>query len=191
MKILLRVVLLLLFLVTFEIVVRHFNRDKFLTMVNRAQAQTQLSLPIDIKKFIVTHVVDGDTLEGHLESSPNNPQIVRLLGIDTPEVAHSKSGSFQYGGKTAHAITSYFIESSGNIIFISSDKTDKDDYNRLLRHVFLQDGTYLNATIVCAGYAQQYIKDIILQHLRSSIEMCESYAKTNQLGIWNSIAEEW
>jgi micrococcal nuclease len=191
MKTMLRLAVLLLFFATFEIGARYFSQNRFIAMVNQAHIQTQQVLPLDAKKFIVTHIVDGDTIEGHFESSPNMPQIVRFLGIDTPEIAHSKSGTFQYGGITAQAITTHFIESSNNIVFLSSDKTDKDDYNRLLRHIFLKDGTYVNAAIVCAGYAQQYIRDVLIQHLRSNIEKCETQAKENQLGIWNSIAKEW
>jgi Micrococcal nuclease (thermonuclease) homologs len=104
-----------------------------------ATAATSLS----VATATVAYVVDGDTVE------LVGGERVRLLGIDTPE----------YG-------ECYFTESTtfvrhwlaGATVRLEPDVTNRDDYDRLLRHVFARATstgmwTHVNYELVKRGYA--------------------------------------
>jgi micrococcal nuclease len=89
----------------------------------------------------VAYVVDGDTLE--LASGER----VRLLGIDTPE---REECYYEEAGEYLRTAV------EGREVRLEGDITDVDDYDRLLRHVFLPTGSverHLNYELVEQGYA--------------------------------------
>jgi hypothetical protein len=71
----------------------------------------------------------------------------------------------------------------GQIVELERDTSDTDKYGRLLRYVYLQDGTMVNAELVRMGYALAlaYPPDIKYQELFDSIE---EEAKANDIGLW-------
>jgi micrococcal nuclease len=102
--------------------------------------------------YYVDHFVDGDTvavdMNGHVES-------VRFIGIDTPET-HKPDTPVQCYGPEASAYTRKLI-GSGKVRLVSDPQsTDRDRYDRLLRYVYLQDGTLVNRRLVEQGYAFYY-----------------------------------
>lgn len=68
------------------------------------------------------------------------------------------------------------------------DVTDRDKYGRLLRYIYLEDGTFVNEQIVRVGYgvAYPYGQDTSLCPL---IENAEREAREDEIGIW-AIEEE-
>jgi endonuclease YncB( thermonuclease family) len=72
------------------------------------------------RTFLVTRVVDGDTLE------LGNGETVRLVGIDTPEVG-------QCGYDRASAALARLV--SGHQVELVRSDEDRDHYGRLLRYV--------------------------------------------------------
>lgn len=104
--------------------------------------------------YRVAHYVDGDTIvvdmNGHNET-------IRFIGIDTPET-HKPNTPVQCYGPAAAAHTKAVIASAGGSVRLSSDKlsTNRDRYNRLLRYVYLPDGTDVNQLNVEQGYAFYY-----------------------------------
>ncbi len=88
-------------------------------------------------------VIDGDTivLDGN--------EIVRLIGIDTPETKDPRK-PVQYYGREAYEFTKRLVE--GKKVRLSYDLNEKDKYGRTLAYVYLEDGTFLNAEVVNQGY---------------------------------------
>jgi len=82
------------------------------------------SEPSPVRSFLVTRVIDGDTLE--LASG----QDVRLVGIDTPEV-----GECGYDKATANL--AYLV--AGKQVRLTRSDEDRDRYGRLLRYVNVGD----------------------------------------------------
>ena len=82
---------------------------------------------------------------------------VRLIGVDTPETVHPQK-PVEYFGKEASAFTRSLAE--GQLVRLEADPTnaDRDRYGRLLRYVYLEDGTLLNAVIIAQGYGFAYVK---------------------------------
>ena len=107
-------------------------------------------------------VVDGDTFV------LANGERVRLLGIDTPEKHESdkldrdseRSGrdkkTIQRLGELAGKYTKKLIEGKKVILVPEPNHENKDKYGRLLRYVYLEDGTFVNKKIVEDGYANAY-----------------------------------
>jgi micrococcal nuclease len=82
-------------------------------------------------------------------------ETVRFIGIDTPET-HKPNTPVQCYGPAAAAFTKNTI--GKNRVRLASDSlsTDRDRYNRLLRYVYLPDGTLVNEKLVQGGYAFYY-----------------------------------
>jgi len=92
----------------------------------------------------VTRVIDGDTIE--IETGDR----VRYIGMNTPETVDPRK-SVECLGKEASAYNHSLVE--GKKVKLVSDITDKDEYGRLLRYVYLENGTFVNLKLVEEGYA--------------------------------------
>ncbi|MGA2669561.1 MAG: thermonuclease family protein [Ignavibacteria bacterium] len=142
--------------------------------------------------FLVKRVIDGDTFE--LE----NKDRVRLLGIDTPEKYESskldrdveRSGqdkkTIQKLGELASQFTKKLIEGKRVVLIPESNYDDKDVYGRLLRYVYLEDGTFVNKKIVEDGYAYAYRKYKISK--LDEFVKCENDARVNKRGLWGEVS---
>lgn len=104
----------------------------------------------------VTRIVDGDTIDVLVAGREDR---VRLIGIDTPEVAHEAFGDrpandAECFGDEASAFTASLLP-IGTAVRLERDVVGRDDYGRLLAYVFrADDGLFVNHEIVLAGYAQ-------------------------------------
>lgn len=141
--------------------------------------------------LVVKRVVDGDTFE------LSNGERVRLLGIDTPEKYESKKldrdveatgqdkKTIKKLGKLASEYVKNFVEGKKVILEREPNYDDKDRYGRLLRWVYLEDGTFVNGKIVRDGYAQVYEKFPVskLDELRKY----QKEARENNRGLWGPI----
>lgn len=140
---------------------------------------------------LVIRVIDGDTFE--LE----NKERVRMLGIDTPEKYESnkldadaqRSGkdkkTIQKLGELASDYTKKLIEGKKVTLVPESNYDDKDVYGRLLRYIYLEDGTFVNKKIVEEGYATAYRKYKISK--LDEFITCENDAREKHLGLWGNI----
>jgi endonuclease YncB( thermonuclease family) len=104
--------------------------------------------------YSIDHYVDGDTISVDMNGQK---QEVRFIGIDTPET-HKPNTPVQCYGPAAAAYTQNRIKAAGGKVRLVSDSlsTNRDRYDRLLRYVYLPDGTDLNQQLVANGYAFYY-----------------------------------
>ena len=104
--------------------------------------------------YSINHYIDGDTISVNMNGQK---QEVRFIGIDTPET-HKPNTPVQCYGPAAAAYTQSRIKAAGGKVRLVSDSlsTDRDRYDRLLRYVYLPDGTNLNQQLVANGYAFYY-----------------------------------
>jgi len=73
---------------------------------------------------------------------------VRYIGIDTPETFHPTRGEQPYG-KEASARNKELV--GGRTVYLEKDISETDRYGRLLRYVWLEDGTMVNGALVADG----------------------------------------
>ncbi len=90
----------------------------------------------------VLHVIDGDTIDVLLDG---NEYRVRYVGVDTPE----RDEPFY---REATQANRDFVD--GQTVTLAVDVSETDQYGRLLRYVYLADGTFVNAELIAGGYAR-------------------------------------
>jgi len=124
--------------------------------------------------YTVKEVIDGDTI------ILNTGDRIRDLGIDTPELHHPTIGP-ECGGPEAKDENVKLL--AGKRLRIERDITDKDQYGRLLRYVFTEDGYFVNCEIVRRGWAQVFVIYPDHRYEKMLIDAQLSAVKEN-LGIW-------
>lgn len=137
---------------------------------------------------MVCKVVDGDTLK------LCNGEIVRLIGIETPEKYGSEkvSNDSQWLGKDTETIIKLckqayvFTEKlcDSKQINMEFDIDKKDKYGRLLVYAFLNDGTFVNAEIIRQGYAKPVTISPNVKYADLFSKLYQE-ARENKRGLWN------
>jgi micrococcal nuclease len=125
----------------------------------------------------VVEVVDGDTIK---VSIGGEVYTVRYIGIDTPENARSES-SVESEGRKASAANEALV--GGQTVYLEKDVSETDQYGRLLRYVYLEEGTFVNAELVRLGYAQASAYPPDVRHQDLFLEM-QQEAREDERGLW-------
>jgi endonuclease YncB( thermonuclease family) len=139
-------------------------------------AVSQLELPdgMTIDKMQVARVedvLDGDTADVLIDGRTYR---VRYYGLDTPE-----RGERCFREATDR--NQQLVE-TGDRIYLLKDAREFDSANRLLRYVFLSDGTSVEATLVAEGYGQAWRQD---GEFRDQIVALEAEAQSRGRGcLW-------
>lgn len=122
----------------------------------------------------VRRVIDGDTIE--LE----NGEKVRYIGINTPESVDPRR-KVECFGKEASKYNKELVE--GEKVTLVKDISERDKYGRLLRFVFLDDGTFVNEVLISEGYAfaSSYPPDVSKEDI---FKRAESKARSAKRGLW-------
>ncbi len=128
--------------------------------------------------YPVVRVNDGDTI---VVKTPAGNESVRLLGVDTPEVKDPRK-PVQCFGEAASAHTKQALNGASVRLEPDPTNTDRDKYGRLLRYVYLPDGTLYNAALIRDGYGFAYTVFPItkLEEFRA----LEADARANSRGLW-------
>jgi endonuclease YncB( thermonuclease family) len=122
----------------------------------------------------VVEVVDGDTIKVSIQGEI---YALRYIGIDTPEMDQ------QFGGDAA-AANAKLVEDQ--TVYLEKDVSETDSYDRLLRYVYLADGTFVSAELVRLGLARAkaYPPDTKFQDV---FEQAQLEAQGAEVGIWKPI----
>lgn len=133
-------------------------------------SETDEDLPNREVAYVI-QVIDGDTIEVFLNEKSYR---VRYIGIDSPEIGMS-------GSEEATEANRGLVE--GQILELEKDVSNTDQHGRLLRYVYLSDGTLVNAQLVALGYAVAvaYPPDIKYQEMLKAKQLV---AQENGLGLW-------
>lgn len=102
--------------------------------------------------YSIKHFVDGDTIAVDMNGQTEK---VRFIGVDTPET-HKPNAPVQCYGPAAAAFTQRTIGRQKVRLDADPMSTNRDRYNRLLRYVYLPDGTLLNEKLIDEGYGFYY-----------------------------------
>lgn len=138
----------------------------------------------------VERVVDGDTLEVHLEG-----EVVplRLLSVDTEEkisgrpLSSSTKPQTVFGQETADWARAFFagIGQPVRVGLAFPEGRRNDAYGRLLCHVLLPDGRDYNLLLVELGkspYFNKYGNSLVAHE---AFVRAQAAARERQLGLWN------
>lgn len=102
--------------------------------------------------YRVTKFDDGDTIQVDMNGKT---ETIRFIGVDTPET-HDPRKPVQCYGPEAATYTKLTIGTQS--VRLASDplSSNRDRYDRLLRYVYLADGTLLNEQLIQTGHGFAY-----------------------------------
>ena len=131
---------------------------------HRAGAKLSASEQVEVVK-----VVDGDTIDVKLDGKT---QRIRYYGVDTPERG-------QHCFREATDRNEHLV---GTTVLLLPDARNQDRYQRLLRYIFLADGTSVDATLVAEGFGHAWRQD---GRYKPDIIAMEDQARTANRGcLW-------
>lgn len=130
----------------------------------------------------VQEVIDGDTIVVRFPDGQS--EVVRLLGVDTPETV-DPSRPEQCFGAEASAFVAETLP-PGTEVRLERDIEARDQFGRLLAYVFRSDdGRFINAELLSGGYADISIyapNDGYVEVLEANL----TQAKTQSAGLWSA-----
>ena len=137
------------------------------------------TVPPDAIEALATRAVDGDTIEVEIEGESYK---VRYIGIDTPEL-HHPTKPVEYYAQEAYEKNRELVE--GKTVFLEKDVSETDQYERLLRYVYVGD-TFVNAYLVEQGYAlvSTYPPDVKYQERFLELQR---EAREAGRGLWGEV----
>jgi micrococcal nuclease len=131
---------------------------------------------ITTSSTLVSKVIDGDTIE--LATGEK----VRYIGVDTPETKHPTKGVECFGAEASAYNTKLVL---GQMVRLEKDVSETDRYGRLLRYVYLEDGTFVNLKLVSEGYANPatFPPDVAYREVFAE---AAKIARNQQLGLYKA-----
>jgi len=130
--------------------------------------------------YKVEQFVDGDTISVNMNGGT---EIIRMIGVDTPET-HRPNTPVQCYGTNAAEYTKSLIGTHSVRLEADPLNTNRDRYNRLLRYVYLPDGTLLESKLISEGYGFAYTSFPMVK--ASEFQALEDGAKQAGRGLWGA-----
>jgi len=130
--------------------------------------------------YTVTGFSDGDTISVDMNG---NKEKVRFIGVDTPET-HKPNAPVQCYGPAASAFTKNVIGTKKVRLEADPLSTNRDRYDRLLRYVYLPDGTLVNERLIRDGYGFYY--PYFPFKKSGQFEIAQNKARAENKGVWGN-----
>jgi len=124
----------------------------------------------------VAYIFDGDTFR------TRSGERIRLLGINTPEVAHNAQAEQPYARAARRKLTQLIL---GKSVRLSLDREKTDTYGRTLAQVYLRDGRWVNQIMVAEGLAHVYTFTPNV-YWADALLRTEQTARRDMRGLWKS-----
>lgn len=126
-------------------------------------------------QVLVRYVYDGDTFE------TSTGVRVRLLGIDSPEVARDESPAEFYADESTIWLRQ-LVE--GKRVIMEEGVEAYDRYGRTLAWIWLDDGRLVSELALQTGNAELLDRFGLPLHLESRLRQAEQSARDARLGMW-------
>jgi micrococcal nuclease len=128
---------------------------------------------------VVTHIVDGDTIDVRVGGTEER---VRLIGVDTPETVAPDRPVQCYGAEASAFVSSLIPE--GTAVRLARDAVARDRYGRLLAYVYrAEDDLLVNLALVENGYADAVTYGDN-EALYPQLVAAEAEARAGGRGLW-------
>jgi len=122
------------------------------------------------------YIFDGDTFR------TRSGERIRLLGINTPEVAHNDQREQAYAKEAKRRLSQLIL---GKSVQLRLDREKQDKYGRTLAQVYLRDGRWVNKILVAEGLAHVYTFAPNF-HWTDALLRSEQIARRDMRGLWKS-----
>jgi len=131
----------------------------------------------------VTAVIDGDTLRVDVGGRQHD---VRILGINSPEIAHPRYGkkSGQCGGQAARRYADHLLYRQTVALTTDPREAVTDRYGRWLRYVTV-DGHDAGLELLQSGHAMEYHpRSAQAEQRRARYVAAQKTAQKKRVGQW-------
>ncbi|MEK7632240.1 MAG: thermonuclease family protein [Patescibacteria group bacterium] len=129
----------------------------------------------------VVSVVDGDTVKVDIAGIR---ETIRIIGINTPETVDPRK-PVECFGKEASARAKELLTSQTIELEADATQGEQDKYGRLLRYVFLPDGSNFGKTMITEGFAYEYTYSTPYSY-QQEYKDAQADATKNERGLWAS-----
>ena len=129
--------------------------------------------------YRIDHFVDGDTIAVKMNGAV---ETVRMIGVDTPET-HRPNTPVQCYGPEAADYTKKVIGRGSVRLEADPLDTNRDRYDRLLRYVFLPDGSLLETKLITEGYGFAYT--LFPFEKKAEFQTYQDQAQAAHKGLWS------
>jgi micrococcal nuclease len=128
--------------------------------------------------YRITHISDGDTISVDMNGKTEN---IRLIGVDTPESVKPNSPVQCYSHEASDFTKKYLTNQS---VRLEADPIgdNRDRYDRLLRYVYLHDGTLWNQRLIAEGYGFAYLSFPFGK--KDEFATDQAHAQDAKRGLW-------
>ncbi len=130
--------------------------------------------------YKVAQFDDGDTIVVEMNGTR---ETVRFIGVDTPET-HKPNTPVQCYGPEASSYTKQLIGSQKVRLQADPLDTNRDRYGRLLRYIYLPDGTLVEQKLISEGYGFAYT--YFPFEKATEFSAYEQQAKAANKGLWSA-----
>lgn len=129
--------------------------------------------------YAVARIVDGDTIRVDIDGQE---RVVRLIGVDTPEVVDPRKPVQCYGREASKQVAAWL---EGQQVRLETDDSQGslDRYNRVLAYVYTSDGQMVNGRLIAEGYAFEYTYDQPYRY-QAEFKRLEQQARQAERGLW-------
>jgi len=124
------------------------------------------------EEVTLDRIIDGDTID--VRFADGRRERVRYIGMDTPE----RDQPFFAEATEANR---RLIEDQ--TLILVKDVSERDRFGRLLRYVYLTDGTFVNAELVRQGYARVVTFPPDVAEIDGFLRLQQD-ARENRRGLW-------
>jgi micrococcal nuclease len=130
-----------------------------------------------IEEATLVEVVDGDEIRVKIGAQTRTVS-VRYLGIDAPEPAQGT----RCFSKEAREFNQSVLQGT---LRLEKDRSNRDQFGRLLRYVFLADGRMVNEEMLKLGLARlkNYPAD---RRYQARFKQAADDARKNEIGLWGA-----
>ena len=122
----------------------------------------------------VDRVIDGDTIAITVDGVEEH---VRYVGMDTPEFDEPL-------GDTATERNEELLSDSDSEACLERDVSERDQYGRLLRYVWLRDGRMADEVLVEEGLATVVTFPPDVKYHEARLLPAEERARAAGIGVW-------
>lgn len=152
---------------------------KTTTKVAEKKTATQPTSTNTVSGYKVVSVVDGDTVKVSINGST---ETIRIIGLNTPETVDPRKPVECFGKEASNKAKELL---SGKTVTLEVDPSqgERDKYGRLLRYVFLENGTDFGKYMITNGYAYEYTYNTPYKY-QSTYKTAQSQAQVSKAGLW-------
>lgn len=129
--------------------------------------------------YEVIKVVDGDTLDVSID---NKTVRLRIIGLNTPETVDPRK-PVECFGKQASAEAAKMLKSMKVYLEPDASQQNRDKYDRLLRYVWLEDGTNFSKYMIENGFGHEYTYDTPYKY-QEEFKTAQKAAESSKAGLW-------